>query len=258
MYNSETPSLETDNRPMGTGLEDIRMPNGDQEGPKRALIIAAHPDDSEFGAAGTAYLWSQQGWEFYYLICTDGSKGTENPEMTPDKLVPLRQEEQRAAVRVVGGKEVFFLDHVDGELTYTRDLMRDVVRYIRKLKPYAVFSHDTNQIVRNLFINHPDHRCVGEVALDAVYPIARNRPSFPELLDEGLEPHTVKEVYLWTASDINFEVDVSDVLETKVEALRQHKSQFDNFEEMQQRVRNFWREPDGRFLERFRRLQLPF
>ncbi|MDO8614168.1 MAG: PIG-L deacetylase family protein [Dehalococcoidia bacterium] len=234
------------------------MPNEEQEGPKRALIVSAHPDDSEFGAAGTAHLWTRDGWEFYYLICSDGSKGTDDPEMTAEKLVPLRREEQRAAARVVGGKEVFFLDHVDGELTYTRDLMRDVVRHIRRLKPYAVFTHDPNQIVRNMFINHPDHRCAGEVAIDAVYPIARNRPSFPELLDEGLEPHSVKEVYLWTASDVNFEVDISDVLETKVEALRQHRSQFADFEEMSQRVRNFWREPDGRYLERFRRLVLPF
>ncbi len=234
------------------------MQDGDKEGSRRALIISAHPDDSEFGAAGTVHLWSKEGWEFYYLICTDGSKGTEDPEMTPDKLTPLRREEQRAATRVAGGKEVAFLDHVDGELRYNRDLMRDIVRHIRKIKPFAVFTHDPNQIVRNMFINHPDHRCVGEVTIDAVYPIARNRPSFPELLDEGLEPFSAKEVYLWTASDTNFEVDISDVLETKIEALRQHKSQFDNFDEMQQRVRNFWKEPDGRYLERFRRLQLPF
>ncbi|TMB97074.1 MAG: PIG-L family deacetylase [Chloroflexi bacterium] len=234
------------------------MPEGDQEEPKRALIVSAHPDDSEFGAAGTAILWGRDGWEFYYLICTDGSKGSEDPEMTPDKLIPLRRDEQRAAVKVAGGKEVFFLDYVDGELAYTRDLMRDVVRHIRRIKPYAVFSHDPNQIVRNLFINHPDHRCAGEVAIDAVYPIARNRPSFPELLAEGLEPFSVKEIYLWTASDVNFEVDISSVLELKFRALRQHKSQFSNPEETEQRLRQFWSEPDGRFLERFRRIQLPF
>ena len=109
--------------------------------------------------------------------------------------------------------------------------MRDVVRYIRKLKPYAVFTHDPNQIVRNLFINHPDHRCAGEVAIDAVYPIARNRPSFPELLDEGLEPYSVKEIYLWTASDTTFDVDITDTIDTKFEALRQHESQMGDMEE---------------------------
>jgi len=243
---------------MASGLEEMRMPLEAEEGPKRALVVAAHPDDSEFGAAGTAALWTREGWEFYYLICTDGSKGTEDPEMTPARLIPLRREEQRAAARVVGVKDVAFLDHVDGELTYTRELLRDVVRYIRRLKPYAVFTHDPNQIVRNMFINHPDHRCAGEVAIDAVYPIARNRPSFPELLDEGLEPHSVKEVYLWTASDVNFSVDITDVLEVKFEALRQHNSQFQDFGGTEERLRQFWRDEDGRFQERFRRIQLPF
>ena len=229
------------------------------EGPKRALIVSAHPDDSEFGAAGTAHLWTKnEGWEFYYLICTDGSKGTEDPEMTPQKLIPLRRKEQRAAVDVVGGKDVFFLENVDGELRYNRDTMREICRYIRRIKPYAVFSHDPNQIVRNMFINHPDHRAVGEMALDAVYPIARNRPSFPELLEEGLEPYSAKEIYLWTASDTNFEVDISEAIEVKLDALRKHESQIADFEEMKNRVTAFWRDPDGRFLERFRRIIIPF
>src|SRR3990172_2422549 len=177
---------------MGSGLEDIRIPDDGDAPNKRALVIAAHPDDSEFGVAGTAALWARDGWEVYYLICTDGSKGSEDPEMTAEKLVPMRRVDQRAAASVLGVKDVFFLDYVDGELTYTRELIRDVVRQIRKLKPHAVFTHDPNQIVRNLFINHPDHRCAGTVALDAVYPFARNRPSFPELLDEGLEPFSVR------------------------------------------------------------------
>ncbi len=243
---------------MPAGLEDVREPREEPEGTKRALVVAAHPDDAEFGAGGTVGLWSQQGWEFYYLVCTDGSKGSEDPGMTADKLIPIRKDEQRAAARVLGVKEVFFLDHVDGELMYTPELMREVVRYIRKLKPYAVFSHDPNQIVRNVFINHPDHRCTGEVALDAVYPIARNRPSFPELLEEGLEPFSVKEVYLWSASETTFEVDISSVLSLKFEALRQHHSQIQNIEETAERLRRFWAEPDGRFVERFRRIQLPF
>ena len=234
------------------------MPNDEPEGLKRALVVAAHPDDADFGAAGTAYLWSRDGWEFYYLICTDGSKGTEDPEMTPEKLIPLRRKEQKAAAKVAGVKEVFFLDHVDGELRHNRDLMREIVRYIRKIQPHAVFTHDPGQIVRNMFINHPDHRCVGEVTIDTVYPIARNRPSFPELLSEGLEPFSVKEIYLWTASETTFEVDISDVLDKKFEALSKHKSQFSDFDGMRDRVKLFWRDPDGRFLERFRRIMIPF
>lgn len=234
------------------------MANHESEGPKKALVISAHPDDSEFGAAGTAYLWSTDGWEFHYLICTDGSKGTEDPEMTPDKLVPLRRQEQRDAVEVVGGKSVEFLDYVDGELRYTPDLMREVVRKIRTIQPYAVFSHDPNQIVRDTFINHPDHRCVGEVALDAVYPIARNGPSFPELRDEGLMPFSVSEVYLWTASNVNFEVDITDAMDKKLEALSKHRSQIADFEETAKRVKGFWQNEAGRYVERFRRIQLPF
>ncbi|TMB66995.1 MAG: PIG-L family deacetylase [Chloroflexi bacterium] len=243
---------------MASELEEVSLPTPEEEGPKRALVVAAHPDDSEFGVGGTAALWSKNGWEFYYLICTDGSKGSEDPEMTPEKLVPLRREEQRAAARVLGVKEVFFLDYVDGELDYTRELMRDVVRFIRKLRPWAVFTHDTDQIVRNIFVNHPDHRHAGEVAIDAVYPMARNRPSFPELLKEGLEPYSAKEIYLWSASDTNFDVDITETIETKFEALRQHASQFENFEEMSGRVRAFWRNDKGGYTERFRRIQLPF
>jgi LmbE family N-acetylglucosaminyl deacetylase len=243
---------------MGTGLEDLEIPREPPEGVKRALVISAHPDDAEFGAAGTTTLWSRNGWEFYQLICTDGSKGSEDPEMTRDKLVPLRKEEQRAAAGVIGVKDVFFLDNEDGTLTYTPEFMRDVVRAIRKLRPHAVISHDPNQIVRNQFINHPDHRCAGTVALDAVYPIARNRPSFPELLDEGLEPFSVKEVYLWGSSESNFDVDITEVIDIKFKALMQHKSQLVEFEHRVSEVRQRWAEPDGRFLERFRHIELPF
>jgi LmbE family N-acetylglucosaminyl deacetylase len=243
---------------MPAGLEDVRIPMPEEEGPKKALVISAHPDDSEFGAAGTSYLWTKEGWEFYYCICTDGSKGSEDPNMKKEVLVPLRKEEQRAAAAVLGVKEVMFLDHVDGELSYNRDFLKEVVRVIRRLKPYAVFSHDPGQIVRNMFINHPDHRAVGEIALDAVYPMARNRPTFPELLDEGLEPFSVKEIYLWTASETNFDVDITDVLDIKFEALSKHASQLEDFEGLKDRLKMFWRDTDGRYKERFRRIMLPF
>lgn len=243
---------------MGSGLEDIRIP-GDGDAPnKRALVITAHPDDSEFGVAGTVALWARDGWEVYYLICTDGSKGSEDPEMTADKLVPMRREEQRAAGRVLGVKDVFFLDYVDGELAYTREFARDVVRAIRIIRPNTVFTHDSNQIVRNTFINHPDHRCAGTVALDCVYPLARNRPSFPELLAEGLEPHNAKEVFLWSASEINYSVDITEVIDLKLEALSRHVSQMAGMESRLDQIRAFWRSEDGRYMENFRRIPIPF
>lgn len=226
---------------------------GDQ--PKIALAIAAHPDDADFGCAGTAHLWTQQGWEFYYLVCTDGSKGSDDPSLTSDRLVPMRRKEQRAAADVLGVKDVFFLEgHVDGELTYTRRLLGDVVRVIRQVKPFAVFTHEPSAvIIRDSFVNHSDHRTTGLVSIDAVYPTARDRLNFPEHLEEGLETHKVKEIYIWGSETPNFAVDISDVVDLKIQALLQHHSQFGESEEFLKFVRERWKGEDGRYTERFRR-----
>jgi LmbE family N-acetylglucosaminyl deacetylase len=222
---------------------------------KRALVVAGHPDDAEFGCGGTAALWSRQGWEFYYLVCTDGAKGSPDPQMTPERLAPLRQEEQRAAARRLGVKDVFFLDYQDGELTYTRELLGQVVRHIRLLRPYAVFTHDPESIiVRDSFVNHADHRCAGLVAIDAVYPAARDRWNFPEHLEEGLEPHSVKEIYIWSYDKANFSVDITDIVDLKIQALLEHKTQFGEGTEFLQFVKERWRDESGRYLERFRRV----
>ncbi|MDT7944496.1 MAG: PIG-L deacetylase family protein [Dehalococcoidia bacterium] len=223
---------------------------------RRALVIAAHPDDAEFGCAGTVALWSRQGWEFYYLICTDGSKGSNDPHMSAESLVVTRRQEQLEAAKVLGVREVFFLDYVDGEVTYCRELVRDLVRYIRLLRPQAVFSHDPNQIVSDRFINHPDHRFVGMAALDAVYPMARTRPAYPELLAEGLEPHRVQEVYLWTSSQPNWAVDITETFELKLKALLCHRSQLPDPEALTERLRARLQGEDGRYWERFRRIEL--
>lgn len=226
--------------------------------PKVALAIAAHPDDAEFGCAGTVHLWTQQGWTFYYLICTDGSKGSDDPALPPEQLVPLRRREQRAAAEVLGVKEVFFLDgYVDGELTYSRELLGEIVRHIRMLKPYAVFTHDPTQIiVRNSFINHSDHRTVGLAVVDAVYPAARDRWNFPEQIEGGLEPHKVREIFIWGSEQPNFAVDITDVVETKIQALLRHASQMGEGEQFLEFVKQRWRNEDGRYLERFRRVVL--
>jgi len=222
---------------------------------KRALVVAAHPDDSEFGCGGTAALWSRQGWEFYYLVCTNGNKGSADPEMTPERLAPLRQEEQRAAARRLGVKDVFFLNYEDGELTYTRKLLGDVVRHIRRIRPYAVFTSDPESIiVRDSFVNHSDHRCAGLVAIDAVYPAARDRWNFPEHLEEGLEPHNVKEIYIWSMGQGNFSVDITDIVDLKFQALLEHKTQFGDGTEFLRLVKERWRDESGRYLERFRRV----
>lgn len=226
---------------------------------KRALVVAAHPDDAEFGCAGTVALWARDGWEICYLVCTDGSKGSDDPHEERERLVALRREEQRAAASILGVKEVFFLDFEDGTLTYSRDLLREVVRYIRLLRPRAVFTHYPEQILREVaFINHPDHRCVGTVTVDAVYPIARNRPSFPELLAEGMEPYKVPELYLWEPNGPNFSVDVTEVEELKFRALMAHRSQFQHMEDSMHALRQHWRDEQGRVVEKFFRIVIPF
>ncbi len=229
----------------------------DDKEPRRALAISAHPDDTEFGCAGTAALWTREGWEFYYLILTNGAKGSDDPDMTPEKLAPIRKQEQLAAAKVVGVKDVFFLGHEDGELTYSRQLLGEVVRHIRMLKPYAVFTSDPESIiVRDSFINHSDHRCAGLVAIDAVYPAARDRWNFHEHIEEGLEPHKVSELYVWSFDKANFSVDITDVMELKLEALSQHRSQFGDSPEFLDYIRSRWRDEKGRHVESFRRVVL--
>lgn len=236
----------------------MTMPETDN---KVALVIAAHPDDADFGAAGTASLWTDEGWTFYYLVCTDGSKGTADPNMDPAELIRLRRDEQREAGKRAGVSDVFFLNNVDGELQYTREFLGDVVRHIRMLKPYAVFTHDPEAyIVRDSFINHTDHRTTGQVAIDAIYPSARDRLNFPEQIAEGLETHNVKEIYIWGSEKANFDVDISSAVERKIHALNAHVSQGlsaeDPNSEFLKFVRERWRGEDGRYTERFRRVVL--
>ncbi|MGI8550828.1 MAG: PIG-L deacetylase family protein [Dehalococcoidia bacterium] len=225
---------------------------------KRVLVVAAHPDDPDFGAGGTAALWSREGWEFYYLVCTNGAKGSSDAGTDQRALVQSRQEEQRRAAQALGVRDVFFLDNEDGELVASRPFLGHVTWYIRKLRPYAVFTHSTDLIVRNQFINHSDHRATGLTAVDAVYPAARDPLNFPEHLAEGLEPHKVKQVYIWGANQWSFTVDITDVVELKVQALLRHQSQFGAREDFMQRVRERWVDEDGRYSEKFQLVELQF
>jgi len=229
-----------------------------QDDPKRALVVAAHPDDPDFGAGGTAALWSRDGWEFYYLVCTNGAKGSADPTTDPHLLVESRQAEQRQAAQALGVRDVFFLDHEDGELVYSRPFLGQVARCIRLLRPYAIFTHSPELILRNQSINHSDHRCAGLTAIDAVYPTARDPLNFPEHLAEGLEPHKVKQVYLWASNEPTFKVDITEVVDLKVEALLRHQSQFGHREDFMQRVRERWVDEDGRYSEKFQLVELQF
>ncbi len=243
---------------MTSNLEGLShlAPEAD-EGEKRALVIAAHPDDADFGAAGTVHLWTQQGWEFFYLVCTNGAKGSDDESITPQQLIEMRRQEQRDAAQILGVKDVFFLDNEDGELTPNRQFLGDVVRLIRQLRPSAVFTHDPESIIINdAFINHSDHRATGLTAVDAIYPAARDRLNFPEHIREGLQPHKVRNIYIWTGDKANHQVDITDAIETKVAALRAHTSQFS--EDFIRRMLEVWKTPEGRYIEPFRRVQLPY
>lgn len=197
----------------------------------------AHPDDPEFFCGGTIALWCAGGAEVTYLILTNGNKGSDDPGITPEKLAAIRREEQQAAANVLGVKRVLFFDEPDGELQSTLTLRQRVVAEIRRYQPEAIIAPDpTRYFSPGIYINHADHRAAGEVAIDAVFPAARNRMYHPELLFEGLEPHFVKEVHLSGSVQPNRWVDISSVFETKLKAIRCHISQIKDPEAMFKRV----------------------
>lgn len=199
--------------------------------PRVVLGIAAHPDDLDVGAGGTLAALAADGAEVHYLILTDGSKGSDDPSVTPQQLSALRRAEQQAGLEAIGGKDVTFLDYPDGELEVTMALKRQIVREIRAVKPDVVITMDPSVIysLKRGIINHPDHRAAGQATLDAVFPLARDRLAFPELLEEGYEPHKTPTVLLVNFNTTNFAVDITDTFETKVKALKAHPSQFGDF-----------------------------
>lgn len=197
---------------------------------KRGMVVVAHPDDAEWGCSGTVAKWCMDGMEVVYVICTDGSKGTDDPNISPQKLTEMRKEEQRNACQVLGVKEVVFLEYEDSMLEPTLELRKDIVRQIRKHRPDVLIAP---QPVRYLegsgYIGHPDHIAAGEATLAAVYPAARDRYTFPELIEEErLEPHKVKELLIPSRRQAADKwIDVTESLDTAIEALKQHKSQVD-------------------------------
>ncbi|HEY0411482.1 MAG TPA: PIG-L deacetylase family protein [Candidatus Dormibacteraeota bacterium] len=197
----------------------------DPPAPASLLVVMAHPDDAEFSAGGTLARWTGAGARVSYCVCTDGDKGTSDPRRDPRAVAEERIAEQRAAARVLGVEEVVFLGHSDGVLQPTLELRRDIVRVIRRVRPEAVLCPDPTRRFGPEYINHPDHRAVGDVALDAVYPSARDPLVFPELVEEGLAPHKVTQVFVANPSEPNCLVDISGTLEQKLDALRQHRSQ---------------------------------
>ncbi len=196
--------------------------------PKVILGVAAHPDDLDFGMSGSIARWVNEGATAYYLILTNGNKGSEDRTLKPKQLREIRRQEQRAAAKILGVSEVFFCDYNDGELDCCKPVKNDIAKIIRQIKPDVVMTMDPTMVydAPRGFINHPDHRAAGQATLDAVYPLARDHLAFPELLKKGLEPHKVGTVLLVNFDHSNFAVDISEVIETKLRALGAHESQF--------------------------------
>src|SRR6266545_2916703 len=184
------------------------MPNDRLPTPERVLVVAAHPDDIEFGAAGTAARWIGEGSDVRYLLMTRGDKGSDNPAADPVALASLREGEQRAAAAEIGVTMVDFLGEPDGQVEPSLRLRERVTRAIRVFRPEIVMSHDpTVLFVNNEWVNHPDHRAVGTVVVDAVFPTARDPLNFPEHLAAGLSAWKVAELFLWSTNEENQLVD---------------------------------------------------
>lgn len=206
--------------------------------PDRVLVVAAHPDDIEFGAAGTIARWVAEGARVRYLLVTRGDKGSDDPATNPVALARQREGEQRAAAAEIGVEGVDFLDEADGQVEPSLRLRELVTRAIRAFGPEVVMSHDPTVVfVNNEWVNHPDHRAVGEVTVDAVFPTARDPLNFPEHLAAGLAPWKVAELFLWSTNEANQLVDIGATLDRKIDALRHHASQFRHFDETERWLR---------------------
>jgi LmbE family N-acetylglucosaminyl deacetylase len=199
--------------------------------PQVVLAVGAHPDDIDFGASGSLAVWAEAGARVEYLVITDGSKGTPDRSLTGGELVKIRQAEQLAAADVLGAQKAHFLEYPDGELEVTMGLKKDIARVIRQVRPDTVVLLDPTMVYSEEFgfINHPDHRAAGQATLDAVFPLARDHLSFPDLYtEEKLEPHKVAHVLLMNFTKANTWIDISGTFDTKVTALLKHVSQIPN------------------------------
>jgi LmbE family N-acetylglucosaminyl deacetylase len=185
------------------------------------LVISAHPDDAEFGVAGSVGRWTREGASVIYVVCTSGEKGTTDRQMKPDRLSAVREKEQLAAAEVLGVKKVVFLRYPDQGLEDTPQFRKHIVQLIRQYRPERVVTSDPYR----RYLWHRDHRIVGQVVLDALFPFARDHLAYPDLLEEGLEPHKVREALFWAAEDVNDHSDISETFALKLKALQCHASQ---------------------------------
>jgi LmbE family N-acetylglucosaminyl deacetylase len=230
----------------------------------RILVVAAHPDDVDFGLAGTVATWTDAGIEVIYCIVTDGAAGGSDLSVSRADMVVLRQAEQIAAAKCVGVSDVRFLGYPDGRLEATLGLRRDIARMIRQVRPDRVACQSPERNYARIPASHPDHRAAGSAALDAVYPDARNPFAFPELAEEGLAAWIVPEVWISASPQPTRFVDITDTFDRKIAALRAHESQTAHMENLSDMLRGWLSRsaalgglPEGRLAEAFQIVDIP-
>lgn len=233
-------------------------PTPSDDGVERILVVVAHPDDCDFGCAGTVARWTAAGIEVSYVICTDGQAGGSDRSIDRAHVGPLRRREQTAAAAECGVTDLTFLGYMDGELTPSLELRREISRVIRQKRPQRVVCQSPERNYARIHASHPDHRAAGEAALCAVYPEARNPFAYMELLHEGLEPHIVPEVWLTAHPRSEHYSDITATMDRKLAALRRHESQYDDWDALAERLRSWGAEnarrgglPEGSYAEIF-------
>lgn len=224
------------------------------------MVVTPHPDDAEFGVAGTVAHWIHEGKEVIYVVTTNGNKGTSDASMKPEVLAKIREQEQLAAAEVLGVRKVIFLGYPDQGLEDTPEFRKEIVRQIRRYRPETVVTADPYR----RYLWHRDHRITSQVTLDAIFPYARDILSYPDLLQEGLQPHKVREVLLWGSEQPNYFSDITDTFDLKIAALRCHKSQVGNSprtdleERLRQRAKEMAKGTNYGLAEAFYRLEIRY
>lgn len=222
------------------------------------MVVTPHPDDAEYGAAGTVARWTQRGKRVVYVVCTNGDKGTTDMSIKPEHLAVIRKNEQSHAADILGVSEVIFLDHPDQGLEETPQFRKQIVRLIRQYRPETIVTADPYR----RYIGHRDHRITGQVVLDAVFPYARDHLAYPDLIDEGLQPHKVREMLFWGSEDINYRIDITETFDLKIAALRSHKSQMQALDVpnpeawLRHRCRDIAKDEDFELGEGFHRVEI--
>lgn len=233
---------------------------------RRVLVVTAHPDDVDFGAAGTVATWTAAGIEVTYCVCTDGDAGGFDPAVDRADIPGIRRAEQQAAAKEVGVHDVRFLGYQDGRLSASYEVRRDISRVIREVRPQRMVIQSPERNWARIPASHPDHLAAGEAAIAAIYPDARNPFAHVELLrDEGLDAWTVSEAWVMGHADNDHWVDITDVFDRKVAALRAHTSQTAHMDDLEERMRGWFGAnaaaaglPGGRLAEGFRIVQTSF